>query len=125
MANVNIRPPSVFRRSHDGRGCTYVLNEGTLVLEGVTLGEVVKLVVEVLVDLAGSTVLHEKTAENPLATHPQNLPVVVEIPPSAKPFPRCVVVVAPKTFATPSFSDCSNHVPPPGPSVAFHDPFAK
>ena len=57
-------------------------------LEGVTLGEVVKLVVEVLVDLAGSTVLHEKTAEDPLATHPQNLPVIVEIPPSAKTIPH-------------------------------------
>jgi len=56
-----------------GLGTVNVLNEGTLVLEGVTLGEVVKLVVEVLVDLAGSTVLHEETAENPLATHPNNL----------------------------------------------------
>lgn len=36
---------------------TYVLNERTLVLEGVTLGGVVELVVEVLVNLAGGTVL--------------------------------------------------------------------
>ena len=36
---------------------TYVFNESTLVLEGVTLGEVVQLVVEVLVDLSGGTVL--------------------------------------------------------------------
>jgi hypothetical protein len=41
-----------------------VFNESTLVLEGVTLGEMVQLVVEVLVDLAGSTVLDKKTAEN-------------------------------------------------------------
>jgi len=34
-----------------------VFDEGTLVLEGVTLAEVVELVVEVLVDLASSTVL--------------------------------------------------------------------
>lgn len=34
-----------------------MLNERTLVLEGVTLGEVVELVVEVLVDLAAGTVL--------------------------------------------------------------------
>ena len=38
---------------------TYVLDEGTLVLEGVTLAQVVELVVEVFVDLAGSTVLDE------------------------------------------------------------------
>ena len=38
---------------------TYVLDEGTLVLEGVTLAEVVELVVEVLVDLAGGAVLDE------------------------------------------------------------------
>jgi hypothetical protein len=36
---------------------TYVLNEGTLVLEGVTLAQVVELVVEVLVNLAAGTVL--------------------------------------------------------------------
>jgi hypothetical protein len=38
---------------------TYVFNERTLVLEGVTLGEVVQLVVEVLVDLASGAVLDE------------------------------------------------------------------
>ena len=36
---------------------TYVFNESTLVLEGVTLGQVVQLVVKVLVDLSGGTVL--------------------------------------------------------------------
>lgn len=40
-------------------GSTYVLNEGTLVLEGVTLGEVVQLVVEVLVNLSGGAVLDQ------------------------------------------------------------------
>jgi hypothetical protein len=57
-------------------GGTYVLNKRSLVLEGVTLGEVVELVVEVLVDLAAGTVLHEETTEDPLAAHPKNLPVV-------------------------------------------------
>jgi hypothetical protein len=38
---------------------TYVLNKGTLVLEGVTLAQVVELVVEVLVDLSGGTVLDQ------------------------------------------------------------------
>jgi len=38
---------------------TYVFNESTLVLEGVTLGEVVELVVKMLVDLSGSAVLDE------------------------------------------------------------------
>lgn len=52
---------------------TYVLNESTLVLEGVTLAGVVELVVEVLVDLAGGTVLDEETAENTEAAHPENL----------------------------------------------------
>lgn len=52
---------------------TYVLDEGTLVLEGVTLAEVVQLVVEVLVDLAGGTVLDEQTAEDTQTTHPESL----------------------------------------------------
>lgn len=38
---------------------TYVLDERTLVLEGVTLAQVVKLVVQVLVDLAGGAVLDQ------------------------------------------------------------------
>jgi hypothetical protein len=54
---------------------THVFNESTLVLEGVTLAEVVEFVVQVLVDLARGTVLHEKTAENTLAAHPENLAV--------------------------------------------------
>jgi hypothetical protein len=53
-----------------------VLNKRTLVLEGVTLGEVVKLVVEVLVDLSGGTVLHKETTEDSEAAHPQNLAVI-------------------------------------------------
>jgi hypothetical protein len=36
-----------------------VFNESTLVLEGVTLGQVVELVVEVLVDLSCGAVLDE------------------------------------------------------------------
>lgn len=57
--------------------CTYVLNEGTLVLEGVTLGSVVQLVVKVLVDLAGGTVLDQQAAENSLTAHPKNLPKIL------------------------------------------------
>jgi hypothetical protein len=56
-----------------GLGTVDVLNEGTLVLEGVTLAQVVELVVEVLVDLAAGTVLGEQTAEDTLAAHPQDL----------------------------------------------------
>ena len=55
------------------RVVTYVLNEGTLVLEGVTLAQVVELVVEVLVDLAGGTVADEETTENTHAAHPEDL----------------------------------------------------
>ena len=47
-----------------------MFDESTLVLEGVTLAEVVELVVQVLVDLAGGTVLDEETAQNTLAAHP-------------------------------------------------------
>jgi hypothetical protein len=54
-------------------GLLDVLNEGTLVLEGVTLAEVVELVVEVLVDLAGGTVADEQTTENTHAAHPEDL----------------------------------------------------
>ena len=49
-----------------------MLNEGTLVLEGVTLAQVVELVVEVLVDLAGGTVADEETTENTHAAHPDD-----------------------------------------------------
>lgn len=41
-------------------------------LEGVTLGQVVKLVVEVLVDLAGCAVLDQQTTENAEAAHPDD-----------------------------------------------------
>lgn len=61
--------------------CTYVLNQGALVLEGVTLGGVVQLVVKVLVDLAAGTVLDQEAAENTLATHPEDLPVVCQVSP--------------------------------------------
>ena len=64
--------PSV---SSNRRGKTNVFNESTLVLEGVTLAQVVELVVEVLVDLTGGTVLDEETAENTLTTHPEDLTV--------------------------------------------------
>ena len=50
-----------------------MLNEGTLVLEGVTLAGVVQLVVQVLVDLAAGTVLDQKTAEDTEAAHPEDL----------------------------------------------------
>lgn len=48
-----------------------MFDKGTLVLEGVTLGKVVELVVEVLVNLAGGTVADEETAEDSHAAHPQ------------------------------------------------------
>ena len=52
---------------------TYVFNESTLVLEGVTLGQVVQLVVKVLVDLSGGTVLDEETA------HPDDLAIGIRV----------------------------------------------
>ncbi len=50
-----------------------MLDQGALVLEGVTLAQVVQLVVQVLVDLAAGTVLDQKTAEDTEAAHPENL----------------------------------------------------
>lgn len=50
-----------------------MLDKGALVLEGVTLAQVVELVVQVLVDLTAGAVLDEKTAEDSEAAHPQNL----------------------------------------------------
>ena len=50
-----------------------MLDEGALVLEGVTLGEVVEFVVEVLVDLAAGAVLDEQAAQDAEAAHPQDL----------------------------------------------------
>jgi hypothetical protein len=58
---------------------TYVFNESTLVLEGVTLAEEVELVVEVLVDLSSGTVLDEKTAEHTETAHPEDLAVDTRI----------------------------------------------
>jgi hypothetical protein len=60
-------------------GSTYVFDESTLVLECVTLGEEVELVVEVLVDLSGGTVLDEETAEDTETAHPENLAVDTRI----------------------------------------------
>ena len=55
-----------------------MLNQSALVLEGVTLAQVVQLVVEVLVDLAGGTVADEQTTENTHAAHPEDLAVKIE-----------------------------------------------
>lgn len=52
-----------------------MFNKSTLVLEGVTLAQVVELVVKVLVNLAGSTVLDQQAAEHTKAAHPHNLTV--------------------------------------------------
>ena len=56
-----------------------MFDESTLVLEGVTLAEMVELVVEVLIDLAGGTVLDEKAAEDSETAHPEDLAVITHI----------------------------------------------
>ena len=53
-----------------------MLNQSALVLEGVTLAQVVELVVKVLVDLAGGTVADEEAPENTHAAHPEELAVI-------------------------------------------------
>ena len=52
-----------------------MLNQCPLVLERVTLAEVVQFVVEVLVDLSSGTILDEKAAEDSETAHPNNLAV--------------------------------------------------
>ncbi len=52
-----------------------MLDKGTLVLECVTLAQVVELMVKMLVDLAGGTVLDEQTAEDTQTAHPLDLAV--------------------------------------------------
>ena len=47
-------------------------------LESVTLAEVVELVVEVLVDLAGGAVLDEQAAQDAETTHPHHLAITSE-----------------------------------------------
>jgi hypothetical protein len=56
-----------------------VLDQCSLVLEGVTLAQVVEFVVKVLVNLAAGTILDEKTAEDTKTAHPDNLAVVIPI----------------------------------------------
>ena len=56
-----------------------MFDESTLVLEGVTLREVVELVVEVLVDLSGGTVLDEETAEDTETAHPDDLAIDMRV----------------------------------------------
>ena len=55
---------------------TYVLNKRTLVLESVTLAQMVELVVEVLVDLAGGTVLDQQATEDTQTAHPHDGPII-------------------------------------------------
>lgn len=52
-----------------------MLDQGALVLEGVTLAELVEFVVKVLVDLASGTVLDEKASKDTETSHPENLAV--------------------------------------------------
>lgn len=52
-----------------------MLDQRPLVLERVTLAQVVQLVVQVLVDLAGGTVADEQAAEDTHAAHPENVAV--------------------------------------------------
>jgi hypothetical protein len=48
-----------------GRVPAYVFDQGALVLEGVTLAEMVEFVVEMLVDFASCTILDKKASEDP------------------------------------------------------------
>jgi hypothetical protein len=52
---------------------TYVLNQGTFVLESVTLSSVIQFVIEVLVNLARRTVFDKETTEDTHTAHPKDL----------------------------------------------------
>lgn len=56
---------------------TYVLDQRSLMLESVTLAQVVELVIEVLIDLARIAILDQQPPENPQPTHPEHLTKVV------------------------------------------------
>ena len=60
-----------------GEAKTYMFNESTLVLECVTLTQMVELVVEVLVDLPRRAIFDQKAAEDAEAAHPDDLAVFV------------------------------------------------
>ena len=55
-----------------------MLNQSTLVLEGITLAQVVELVVKVLVDFPSGAVADKQTAEDTHAAHPEDLAVKIE-----------------------------------------------
>lgn len=55
------------------RGNAYVFDDSTLVLEGVTLAFLIEFMIEMLVDLASSSVLDEKPTKHPESSHPQDL----------------------------------------------------
>lgn len=67
---------------------TYVLNQRSLVLEGITLAEVVEFMVEMLVDLTAGTVLHEETTENTKTAHPDDLAISISECVQCPPHPR-------------------------------------
>lgn len=62
-----------------GKCLSYVFDQSSLVLEGVTLAQLVELVIEMLVNLASSTVLDEKTSEHAEASHPEDLAAIQRI----------------------------------------------
>ena len=80
-----------------------MLDERTLVLEGVTLAQVVELVVQVLIDLAGGAVLDEQAAEHTQTTHPHDLAVKIVRPPICMVF-SCSKSLQPFATSSSSFS---------------------
>ena len=50
-----------------------MLDQGTLVLEGISFAQMVELVIEVLVDLARGAVFDQEATEDSEATHPLHL----------------------------------------------------
>lgn len=50
-----------------------MLDQSPLMLKGITLAQMIQLVVQVFIDLSSCTVLDEETAQNAKTAHPQDL----------------------------------------------------
>ena len=57
----------------DGMANSYMFNKSTLVLESVTLAQMIEFMVEVLVNLSRGTITSKQTTENTHPTHPKDL----------------------------------------------------
>lgn len=55
------------------RNSTHMLNQRPLMLERISLAEMIQLMIQMLVDLATGPVLHQQAPQHPQSPHPQDL----------------------------------------------------